>query len=142
MSFFAPIELHGPPKIAGTTFPNAAMESPVEGIPIDESRYKTMADGEVKLVGAERYRLRWTLGWTRYLTAEEFATLIAALEDKSGFEFQPRTFGEGEEDPSEEIPTYTVRCVSDLPSITRPLYDEYFAAPDIVLETVSLIEEI
>lgn len=141
MPILTVITLHGPPRLGGTLFPKAAMESPVEGVPIDESRYKTMANGIVKMVGVERYRLRWTLGWTRYLTQSEFTALMAVLELKAGFAFEPRTINtDAGDDPLANVPSYTVRAVGDLPSLTRPLYDEYYDAPEITLETVGILE--
>lgn len=141
MAIFLPNTLHGPPRLGGTLFPKAAMETPVEGTPVDVSRYKTMASGTVKMVGVERYRVRWTLGWTRYLTASQFTTLLAVLEDRGGFAFEPRTINEDAgDDPGATVPSYTVRLVGDLPSLTRPLYDEYYDAPRLTLETVGILE--
>ncbi len=129
--------LHGPPSLGGRLYPNANFDSPVEGRAVDLSRYKTMQDGTVKKVGAERYRLRWTLGW-KALDEVDMHALIETLEQREGFTFKPRTIKAGTDtDPSAVESEYTVRCISELPLTRKLVHEDY----DIVveLETVGIL---
>ena len=128
------ISLHGPPRLGGVLFPYAEFRTPVEGEPLDESRYKELEDGTTKLVGSERYRVRWTLGW-KCLDLATYEALFAIIKLKAGFAFEPRTIRAGVDDPEAVVPSYLVRLTSGVPLTARLDQDNEF---DVTLELVTV----